>query len=183
LYKPEITASKKKRKTLKKSQSSKESEEDEDLEDEEDDKNEDEEDDEEEDKQKQKKQKTGHESYLEYLDMGNFKNTPSKKKRTKLLADDDDDDLIELSPGTMKLEKMDNPTISPVTVKMGKMGKEMVVHKKEQKQTLEDMEKRIKQEMGVQIGEFFKIYLDKKMPAEQPEQGKKDEDEKHKHEN
>jgi len=175
LYKPEITASKKKRKTLKKSQSSKESEEDEDLEDEEDD--------EEEDKQKQKKQKTGHESYLEYLDMGNFKNTPSKKKRTKLLADDDDDDLIELSPGTMKLEKMDNPTISPVTVKMGKMGKEMVVHKKEQKQTLEDMEKRIKQEMGVQIGEFFKIYLDKKMPAEQPEQGKKDEDEKHKHKN
>jgi hypothetical protein len=63
------------------------------------------------------------------------------------------------------------------------MGKEMVVHEKEQKQTLEDFERRIKQEIGVQIGEFFKMYLDKKIPAEQPEQEKKDEDEKDKNEN
>ena len=49
----------------------------------------------------------------------------------------------------------------------------MVVHEKEQKQTLEDFERRIKQEIGVQIGEFFKMYLDKKLPAEQPEQEKK----------
>jgi hypothetical protein len=122
LYKPEVAVGKKKRKTLKKSQSSTESEEDEDLEDEDDDKVED---DKEEDKQKQKKQKTGHELYLEYLDTGNFKNTPSKKKRTKSLADDDDDDddVIELSPGTMKRETMVNRTISPFTVKMEKNGK------------------------------------------------------------
>jgi len=64
-----------------------------------------------------------------------------------------------------------------------KMGKEMVVHKKEQNQTYEDFEKMVIQEIGAQIGEFFKMYLDKKLPAEQPEQEKKDEDEKDKNEN
>jgi hypothetical protein len=54
-----------------------------------------------------------------------------------------------------------------------KMGKEMVVHKKEQNQTYEDFEKMVIQEIGAQIGEFFKMYLDKKLPAEQPEQEKK----------
>jgi hypothetical protein len=171
---------------LEKSQSYEESEEDEDIEDEEDGKNEDEEDgknedeedDEEENKQKQKKQKTGHESYLEYLDTGNFKNMPSKMKRTKFLPDDDDEPIV-LSPGTLEVV---NLTISPVTVKVEKMGKEMVVSKKEQKQTNENF-KRIKQEIGAQIGEFFKMYLDKKLPVEKPEQEKKDEDEKDKNEN
>jgi len=178
LYKPEVAVGKKKRKTLEKSQSSEESEEDEDIEDEEDGKNEDEEDDEEENKQKQKKQKTGHESYLEYLDTGNFKNMPSKMKRTKFLPDDDDEPIV-LSPGTLEVV---NLTISPIKVKVEKMGKEMVVSKKEQKQTNENF-KRIKQEIGAQIGEFFKMYLDKKLPVEKPEQEKKDEDEKDKNEN
>jgi hypothetical protein len=53
-----------------------------------------------------------------------------------------------------------------------KMGEEMVVSEKEQKQKIEDFE-RIKQEIGAQIGEFFKMYLDKKLPAEQPDQEKK----------
>ena len=67
---------------------------------------------------------------------------------------------------------MVNLTISPIKVKVEKMGKEMVVSKKEQKQTNENF-KRIKQEIGAQIGEFFKMYLDKKLPTEQPEQEKK----------
>ena len=49
----------------------------------------------------------------------------------------------------------------------------MVVHKKEQNQTYEDFEKMVIQEIGAQIGEFFMMYLDKKLPAEQPEQEKK----------
>jgi hypothetical protein len=111
---------------LKRSQSSEESEEDKDIED----KNDDEEDDEEENKQKQKKQKRGHESYLEYLDTGNFKSTPNKSKRPNLLPDDDDEPT-ELSPSTLKVVK---PTISPVKIKVEKMGNEMVVSKKEQQQ-------------------------------------------------
>jgi len=153
---------------LKKSQSSKESEEDEDIDDIEDDKSEDEEDDKEENKQKQKKQKRGHKSYLEYLDTGNFKNMPNKTKRTKLLPDDDDEPTA-LSPSTLEVV---NLTISPVKVKVEKMGNEMVVSKKEQKEENENFEK-IRQEIEAQIGEFFNMYLDKKVPAEQPEQEKK----------
>jgi len=61
-------------------------------------------------------------------------------------------------------------TISPVKVKVEKMGNEMVVSKKERKQEEEDF-KKIRQEIGAQIGEFFKMYM--KVPAEQPEQEKK----------
>ena len=42
---------------------------------------------------------------------------------------------LELSPGTLEVENIMNPTISPVKVKVEKMGKEMVVHEKELKQT------------------------------------------------
>ena len=47
----------------------------------------------------------------------------------------------------------------------------MVVSKKEQKEENENFEK-IRQEIEAQIGEFFNMYLDKKVPAEQPEQEK-----------
>jgi len=72
----------------------------------------------------------GNETYLEYLDMGNFKNTPNKTKKPNLLPDDDDEPT-ELSPSTLKVVK---PTISPVKVKVEKMGNEVEVTKKEQKQ-------------------------------------------------
>jgi len=148
LYKPEVAVGKKRRKTLKKSQSYKESEEDKDIEDEEDYNYEDEDDDKEEIKQKQKKQKRGNKSYLEYLDTGNFKNMPNKTKKPNLLPDDDDkpttpnktkkpnllpdsnDEPTELSASTLKVVKL---TISPVKVKVEKMGNEVEVTKKELK--------------------------------------------------
>jgi hypothetical protein len=138
---------------LKRSQSSKKSEEDED-------------DDKEENKLKQKRQKRGNESYLECLDTGNFKNTSNKTKKPNLLPDDDDEPT-ELGPSILKVVKL---TISPVKVKVEKMGNEMVVSEKEQKQEKEDFEK-IRQETGAQIGECFKMYM--KVPPEQPEQEKK----------
>jgi len=98
--------------------------------------------------------------------MGNFKNTPNKTKKPNLLPDDDDEPT-ELGPSTLKVVKL---TISPVKVKVEKMGNEMVVSKKERKQEEEDF-KKIRQEIGAQIGEFFKMYM--KVPAEQPEQEKK----------
>jgi hypothetical protein len=171
----------KKRKASKKFQPSKESEEDEDIEDDDED---------EENKQKQKKQKRGNETYLEYLDTGNFKNTPNKTKKPNLLPDDDDkpttpnktkkpnllpdsnDEPTELSPSTLKVVK---PTISPVKVKVEKIGNEVEVAKKEQKQEKDDFE-RIRQEIGAQFGaqfgEFMKLYM--KVPAEQLQQEKKD---------
>jgi hypothetical protein len=175
----------KKRKTSKKFQPSKESEEDEDIEDEED-YNDEDDDEDEENKQKQKKQKRGNETYLEYLDTGNFKNTPNKTKKPNLLPDDDDkpttpnktkkpnllpdsnDEPTELSPSTLKVVK---PTISPVKVKVEKIGNEVEVAKKEQKQEKDDFE-RIRQEIGAQFGEFMKLYM--KVPAEQLQQEKKD---------
>jgi hypothetical protein len=191
---------KKKRKTSKKSQPSKESEEDEDIEDKEDfnDKDDDEE---EENKQKQEKQKRGNETYLEYLDTGNFKSTPNKMKKPNLLPDDDDeptmtnkmkkpnllpddnDEPTELSASTLKVVKT---TISPVKVKVEKMGNEAEVTEKEQKQEKDDFEM-IRKEIRAQIGECFKMYMkvpaEMKVPVEQPQQEKKDENEKDKNEN
>ena len=167
---------------MKKSQSSEESEEDEDIEDEVDYNFEDEDDDKEENKQKQKNQKRGNESYLEYLDMGNFKNTPNKTKKPNLLPDDDDEPT-ELGPSTLKVVKL---TISPVKVKVEKMGNEAEVTEKEQKQEKDDFEM-IRKEIRAQIGECFKMYMkvpaEMKVPVEQPQQEKKDENEKDKTKN
>jgi hypothetical protein len=186
LYKPEVAVGKKK--TSKKSQPFKESEEDD-----EDYSNEDD-DEEEENKQKQKKQKRGNETYLEYLDTGNLKNMPNKTKKPNLLPDDNDEP-IELSPTTYTVVK---PTVSPVKVKNEKMGNEVKITKKEQKQEKDDFE-RIRQEIGVQIGaqigaqleaqfgEFMKLYMklpmEMKVTAEQPQQEKKDENENDKTKN
>ncbi len=104
--------------------------------------------------------------------MGNFKNTPNKMKKPNLLPDDNDEPT-ELGPSTLKVVK---PTISPVKVKVEKMGNEVEVTKKEQKQEKDDF-KRIRQEIGAQFGEFFKMYMkvpmEMKVPAEQPQQEKK----------
>jgi hypothetical protein len=90
--------------------------------------------------------------------MGNFKNMPNKTKKPNLLPDDNDEPT-ELSPSTLKVVK---PTISPVKVKVEKMGNEVEVTKKEQKQEKDDF-KRIRQEIGAQIGaqsgEFIKLYV------------------------
>jgi hypothetical protein len=191
---------KKEKKTLKKSQPFKESEEDEDIEDDKDYSNEDD-DEEEENKPKQKKQKRGNEIYLEYLDSGNLKNTPNKKKKPNLLPHDDDkptmphktkkpnllpdndDEPIELSTSAYREVK---PTISPVKLKNEKMGNEVEITKKEQKQEKDDFE-RIRQEIEAQIGaqletqlgEFMKLYMrlpaEMKVPAEQPKQEIKEE--------
>jgi hypothetical protein len=96
---------------------------------------------------------------------------PNKTKKPNLLPNDDDEPT-ELGPSTLKVVE---PTISPVKVKVEKMGNEMVVSKKHQKQEKVDF-KKIRQEIGAQIGEFLKMYM--KVPAEQPEQEKKDENEK-----
>ena len=79
--------------------------------------------------------------------MGNFKNTPNKTKKPNILPDDDDEPT-ELGPSTLKVVK---PTISPVKVKVDKMGNEVEITKKEQKQGKEGF-KRIRQEIGEQIG-------------------------------
>ena len=103
--------------------------------------------------------------------MGNFKNMPNKTKKPNLLPDDNDEPT-ELSPSTLKVVK---PTISPVKVKVEKIGNEVEVAKKEQKQEKDDFE-RIRQEIGAQFGaqfgEFMKLYM--KVPAEQLQQEKKD---------
>jgi hypothetical protein len=83
--------------------------------------------------------------------------------------------------------KVVKPTISPVKVKVEKMGNEVEFTKKEQKQEKYDFE-RIRQEIRAQIsaqfGEFFKLSMkipgEMKVPAEQPQQEKKDENEKDK---
>jgi len=72
---------------------------------------------------------------------------PNKTKKPNLLPDDNDEPT-ELSPSTLKVVK---PTISPVKVKVEKIGNEVEVAKKEQKQEKDDFE-RIRQEIRAQIG-------------------------------
>jgi hypothetical protein len=101
-------------------------------------------------KPKQKKQKIGNDPYLEYLDLLNFKQSPNKPKIPKFLPRDDEDPIVEkklaFSPGEVKVEKME---------------KKIVIEDKGQEQKLEDMETCIKDEIGEQIGEYFKMFMEK----------------------
>jgi len=80
----------------------------------------------------------------------NFKQLPNKLKFPKFLPRDDEDPIVgkklAFSPGEVKVEKME---------------KKIVIEDKGQEQKQEDMEKCSTDKIGEQIGEYFKMFMEK----------------------